>query len=163
MKLIVIPICHADVEACDISSTLARLHSLPIDPQGLRDLMGSVCFTVSGYDHIPDELQTIPAVRTFYKALDAAWPFILYFGNIETECLQIFTFCLLDDIAVMTRSSGEKSGVSYDKATLFKFFKTHTAPMCHLLGTAYPNDPGAAQVASRTTAICEAFSLIKST
>ncbi len=47
------------------------------------------------------ELHSIPEVRQFYTAFHEAWPYWLYFCNVETEEFYMMVLCCLPSIAAV--------------------------------------------------------------
>ena len=90
-----------EVEAMDFSHFLSIYDParLPDGPQ-LAELMGALALTVDGYDDDPRESCEIPAVRKFYQALHAAWPYALYFCTFDHPGLSELVQCCLPTVTV---------------------------------------------------------------
>lgn len=69
-----------------------------LESQRLESLMGSVTFSVSGYDDDPRELFQIPEVRDFYQSLHRTWPCWLFFAETLSPSLLIVALCNLPTI-----------------------------------------------------------------
>jgi hypothetical protein len=54
----------------------------------LRDMMGAFVFAVEGWDDDPRENPTIPEIRRFYSAFHEAWPYWLYFCNLDMDTMR---------------------------------------------------------------------------
>ena len=54
----------------------------------LREMMNRFVFCIEGYDSDPREIHLIPEVRRFYSAFHEAWPYWLYFCNLDVDTLQ---------------------------------------------------------------------------
>src|SRR5689334_3100914 len=72
------------VETCDFGDFLS-LYSLENLPSGraLREMMDRMVFCIGGYDSDAREIHAVPEVRRFYSAFHDAWPYWLYFCNLE--------------------------------------------------------------------------------
>jgi hypothetical protein len=64
----------------------------------LRELMNSFVFCIDGWDDDEREISCVPEIRRFYAAFHAAWPYWLYFCNLETDTLKSMVVCLLPSI-----------------------------------------------------------------
>lgn len=51
-------------------------------------MMGAFEFCVEGCDDDPREIHSIPEVRRFNAAFHEAWPYRLYFCNLESDTLK---------------------------------------------------------------------------
>jgi hypothetical protein len=76
------------VERGDFSHFL-KLYAFDKPPTArrLRDMMDRMVFCIEGYDDDPREIHSIPEVRKFYSAFHDAWPYRLYFCNLDGETL----------------------------------------------------------------------------
>jgi hypothetical protein len=77
---------RSKVEQCDFSHFLG-LYAPDELPEGrpLRDMMNCFVFCIEGYDSDPREIHLIPEVRRFYSAFHEAWPYWLYFCNLDVD------------------------------------------------------------------------------
>lgn len=74
------------VVASDAKDFLSRYGSSSL-PKGrkLEGMMNSMALMIDGYNHDHREIYAIPEIRAFYKQLWEAWPYWLYFCNLDTE------------------------------------------------------------------------------
>jgi len=93
MNLVVYQFSRSKVERGDFSHFL-DLYAPEKLPQGrrLREMMNSMTFMIEGFDDDPREIHSIPEVRSFYTALREAWPYWLYFCNLDAEEFQMMCF-----------------------------------------------------------------------
>src|SRR2546429_3454045 len=82
--------------------------------QPLRDMMNSMVFCVEGYDDDPREIQIIPEVRQFYSALHAAWPYWLYFCNLDQDGLKMMVCCCLNNFTALKVDGRPDCATEYD-------------------------------------------------
>jgi len=104
-----------NVERCDFSDFTNRfaVEKLPTGPE-LSRLMNGLCFVIEGYDHDPRELHAIPEVRRFYSAFHKAWPYWLYFCNLDQDSLKSMVFCCMSKLTALSRDGQQKAGVSLE-------------------------------------------------
>jgi hypothetical protein len=95
----------------------------------LREMMNAFVFCVDGYDHDPREIHTIPEVRRFYAAFHEAWPYWLYFCNLDTDVLRTMIIACLDNITEIKVDGQPKVGVQYAPLELVRFIGRDFAPM----------------------------------
>jgi hypothetical protein len=91
----IIVITREEVEAQDISSTLAALGSLIKSPQPASNSFERIDIAFHGYNDTTEELFEIEEVRTFVQALDEQFPYWLYFLNKSGAGLQCIAYCFL--------------------------------------------------------------------
>ena len=99
----------------------------------LREMMNTMMFGIEGYDDDPREIHSIPEVRQFYTAFHRAWPYWLYFCNLETEAFQMMVFSCLPSLVVVQVADNPKVGVEYDRLELLRFISGdfgHMNAMC---------------------------------
>ena len=72
-------------------------------------MMGSLVFGVDGYDSDPRELHVIPEVRRFYAAFHEAWPYWLYFCNLDQDGLKMIVCCCLKSFTAIKVDGQPKS------------------------------------------------------
>jgi len=130
MDPIVYQFSRAKVERGDFSHFL-ELYRPEKLPQGrrLREMMNAMTFMVEGFDDDPRELHSIPEVRAFYAAFRAAWPYWLYFCNLDSEEFQMLMMCCLPSIAVMKVDQRPNVAVEYDRPELLEVLRTNFPPM----------------------------------
>ncbi|MHB8519933.1 MAG: hypothetical protein ACYDH9_04160 [Limisphaerales bacterium] len=86
-------------------------------------------FCVEGWDDDPRELHSIPEIRRFYAAFHEAWPYWLYFCNLDTEELRMMVLCCLPSLAVMQVDGRPDVAVEYDRRELLHFIGWDFEPM----------------------------------
>lgn len=118
------------VERCDFSHFLGLYvpEKLPTGRR-LRNMMNSLVFGIQGYDDDPREIHSIPEVRRFYTAFHQAWPYGLYFGNLETDSLRMMTVCRLPSLAAMKVDGRPDVAVTCDPADLLRLISADIVPM----------------------------------
>jgi len=129
---------RSKVERGDFSHFLS-LYAPDKLPTGrrLREMMNSMVFCVEGYDDDPREIHTIPEVRRFYAAFHEAWPYWLYFGNLDQDELRTMVLCCLKSIIALKVDGQPNVAVEYDPVELLHFLRDDFAPMnaiCELAG-----------------------------
>jgi len=67
--------------------------------QPLKEMMGRMLFCIEGYDADPREIYLIPEVRCFYRALHRAWPYWLFFCDLNEDGLNSMVICCLNSFA----------------------------------------------------------------
>ena len=118
------------VERCDFR-TILDIYSakhLPVGPH-LREMMNSLIFLVGGYDDDPLEIHAIPEIRTFYSAFHAAWPYWLFFCNLETETFLTMVLCCLPSMSSLKVDGRSRVAVEFDPMQLGIFLQQHFVPM----------------------------------
>jgi hypothetical protein len=118
------------VERCDFSHFLS-LYAFDKLPEGrpLRDMIDRMVFCIEGWDDDPREIHTIPEIRRFYSAFHDAWPYWLFFCNLEVETLKAMVFCCLPSLAAMKVDGADEVAVSYDPVEILAFVKAGLEPM----------------------------------
>ena len=127
-------------------------------PRGrpLRDMMNTLTFVVEGFDDDPRELHSIPEVRQFYAAFYEAWPYWLYFCNVDTEGFYMMVLRCLPSIAALKIDHQPGVEVKLDKLELLDFIRTGFGPMNSLCDRAGLFED---RIHARTKAIFEYFKL----
>ena len=93
--LLVVVVSRKEVESGDTAGPLSTLHKL-ISSQGMiREFRTRVDVAFDGYSQTQDELFEIPEVREYVHALDAQFPYWLYFLSRNLAGLQCITLCFL--------------------------------------------------------------------
>jgi hypothetical protein len=95
----------------------------------LREMMNCFVFCIEGYDNDPREIHLIPEVRRFYPAFHEAWPYWLYFCNLDVDTLRAMTMCCLPDVSTMQVDGQTKMAVTCDPLDLLNFIKRDFMPM----------------------------------
>lgn len=93
---LLIVISRDEVLSQDLSGPLATLQKLIANRESIRVNMVNVDLSFSGYDNTREELFEIPEVRRYVHALDAQFPFWLYFLSRHFMGLQCLAYCYLD-------------------------------------------------------------------
>ena len=121
---------RSKVERGDFSHFLS-LHAPDKLPTGrrLRAMMGSMVLCVEGYDHDPREIHTIPEVRRFYSAFHEAWPYWLYFCNLDVDTLRTMTVCCLPSLTAVKVDGSPQVQVEYEPTEFLEFLALDFAPM----------------------------------
>jgi hypothetical protein len=106
-------------------------YGLDVLPEGpeLAKLMGAFQFFVEGWDDAPEEIYAIPEIRRFYAHFHKVWPYWFYFCDLETETLQMMTFCLLENLEGFKRLGEPKAAVQYDPLELLRFIQRNFVPL----------------------------------
>jgi len=130
MNLVVYQFSRSKVECGDFTHFL-ELYAPEKLPQGrrLREMMNTMAFMFEGFDDDPREIHSIPEVRAFYAAFRAAWPYWLYFCNLDSEEFQMMVLCCLPSIAVMKVDQRPNVAVEYDRPELLEFLRANFPPM----------------------------------
>ncbi len=97
--------------------------------QALRLMMNTLMFVIEGYDDDPRELHSIPEIRRFYAAFHEAWPYWLYFCNLDTELFRMMVLCCLPSIVAMKVDGRPNVAVEYDRLELLQFLSNDFMPM----------------------------------
>ncbi|MBM3841438.1 MAG: DUF1817 domain-containing protein [Verrucomicrobia bacterium] len=92
---IMIVISRDEVERGDMTGPLQCLKALLVSRETIRANQTNVDVSFSGYEDTRDELFEIPEVRNYVYALDAKFPFWLYFLSRYFTGLQCITYCHL--------------------------------------------------------------------
>ena len=126
------------VERIDFSHFLS-LYAPDKLPTGrrLRAMMGSLVFCVEGYDGDPREVHIIPEVRKFYAAFHEAWPYWLYFCNLDQDGLKMMTCCCLKSFTAIKVDGQPNCAVQFDSLELLRFISKDFDPlngMCERAG-----------------------------
>jgi len=118
------------VEAGDFSHFLGTfgLNAMP-EERPLAALLNTFTFTVDGYNDHPDELHSIPAVRKFYAAFHRAWPYWLYFCNLDTDGLRMMVLCCLKTLSAVKVAGRTDCMVSFEPVELIRFLGADFLPM----------------------------------
>lgn len=125
---------RSKVERGDFSHFLSlnAPDELPTGPR-LRAMMGSMVLCVDGYDHDPREIHTIPEVRRFYSTFHEAWPYWLYFCNLDTDTLRTMTMCCMNSLNAIKVDGSPQVQVEYEPMELLQFLArdlNHMNAMC---------------------------------
>lgn len=129
-QLIFYQFSRSKVERCDFAHFL-NLYGPDKLPSGIRlqEMMNTLAFGIEGYDDDPREVHSIPEVRRFYKAFHEAWPYWLYFCNLETEALRMMVMCCLPSMAALKIDGRTNVAVEYSPLELVRFVGDDFGPM----------------------------------
>ncbi len=118
------------VERADFSHFLS-LYAPDKLPTGrhLREMIDRFIFCIDGYDDDPREIHAIPEIRCFYSAFHDAWPYWLYFCNLEADTLKAMVFCCLPSLTSMNVDGHDEVAITYDPAEILQFITSDLAPM----------------------------------
>jgi len=100
-------------------------------PKGrrLREMMNCFVFCVGGWDDDPREIHVVPEVRRFYLAFHEAWPYWLYFCNLDGDTLRSMVMCCLPDVSTMQVDGKTNVAVTFDPLDVVNFIKHDFMPM----------------------------------
>lgn len=128
--LIVYQFSRSNVEQCDFGHFLS-LYSPDKLPEGraLQEMMNTMMFGIEGYDDDAREVHSIPEIRSFYSAFHKAWPYWLYFCNLDTEALRMMVMCCLPSIVAVKVDGRPNVAVEYDRLELLHFLGKDFMPM----------------------------------
>jgi hypothetical protein len=100
-------------------------------PEGrrLREMMNCFVFCVEGWDSDPREIHTVPEIRRFYSAFHEAWPYWLYFCNLDVDTLRALVMCCLPSFNTMQVDGKSQVAVTCDPLDLLNFLKRDFMPM----------------------------------
>ena len=136
--IIIYEFSRSAVEQGDFTHFLERFRAEKL-PSGtpLRQMMDSMVFVIEGYDDDPREIHTIPEIRKFYQALHHAWPYWLYFCNLDQDGLKMMTLCCLESITAIKVDGNPDCAVQYNPIELIKSISedfVHMNVMCEQAG-----------------------------
>jgi hypothetical protein len=122
------------VERGDFSDFL-RLYGPDKLPTGsrLRSMMNSFVFCVEGWDSDEREIHSIPEIRRFYTAFHEAWPYWLYFCNLDVDTLRTMTMCCMNSLTSIKVDGKPEVRVEYEPMELLHFLARdlpHMNAMC---------------------------------
>jgi len=122
----------------------------------LREMMNSLVFGVDGWDNDPREIHLVPEIRRFYSAFHAAWPYWLYFCNLDMDGLKAMTMCCLPDVATMQVDGQTGVAVTVNPIEILGFLKRDFPSMNAICGRAGMFEE---RIEERTRAVFEYFGL----
>jgi hypothetical protein len=91
--------------------------------------MNRFVFCIEGWDDDSREIHTIPEIRRFYSAFHSAWPYWLYFCNLEMDTLRAMTMCCLPSFNSMQVDGQIQVLVRCDPLDLLQFLNQDFLPM----------------------------------
>src|SRR2546422_2250281 len=115
---------RSKVEQSDFSHFLS-LYAPDKLPEGraLKEMMNCFVFCVEGWDDDPREIHLIPEIRRFYSAFHDAWPYWLYFCNLDVDSLKPLVSCCLPSLEEMKVDGAAQVAITYDRVELLDFLK----------------------------------------
>jgi hypothetical protein len=121
---------RSKVERGDFSHFLSLYapDKLP-DGRRLRQMMNSFVFCVQGWDSDTREIHLIPEIRQFYSAFHDAWPYWLYFCNLDVDVLRAMVMCCMPSIDAIQVDGEPVVKVTCDPLDLLSFLKRDFLPM----------------------------------
>ena len=157
-NLIFYQFSRSKVERGDFSHFL-NLYAPDKLPAGrrLRDQMNGFVFGIEGWDADPREIHMIPEVRRFYSALHEAWPYWLYFCNLDVDTLRAMTMCCLPSVNTMQVDGQVQVAVTCEPLDLLNFIKRDFLPMNLMCERAGMFED---RIYDRTQAVFEYFGLL---
>ena len=143
------------LERGDFSAFLARFGEDRL-PSGaaLARMMGGFVFAMDGYDDDPREVYAIPEIRRFYGAFHKAWPYWLYFCDLNQDSLKTMVMCCLPSLAAVARAGTSRVGVQLDPMELLRFVAEDLGPMNEMCERAGLSERA---IYDRTKAVFEYF------
>lgn len=157
MDLIFYQFSRPKVERCDFEHFLNFYgpDKLPTGTQ-LRGMMNIMAFGIEGYDHDSREVHSIPEVRRFYKAFHEAWPYWLFFCNLDTDALRMMVMCCLSSLTALKVDGRPNVAVDYSPLELVRFVGKDFGPMNVMCDRAQLPER---TIFNRTKAVFEYFNL----
>ena len=106
-------------------------HKQPVGTD-LRAMVGGMIFSLAGYESDERELFAIGEVRRFYRAFHEAWPYWLYFCDLEQDDLRTMTFCCLSSLVLIQPRGQSNGSLIYDRRELDQFLQADLAGLREL-------------------------------
>jgi hypothetical protein len=100
-------------------------------PEGrrLRGMMNGFVFCVEGWDGDPREIHLIPEVRRFYPAFHKAWPYWLFFCNLDADTLRSMVLCCPPDVSTLQVDGETNLAVTFNPLDAPNFITHDLTPM----------------------------------
>ena len=102
------------------------------------------------------EIHLIPEVRRFYSAFHEAWPYWLYFCNLDVDTLRSMVMCCLPDVSTLQVDGKTKVAITFDPLDVVNFIKHDFMPMNLMCDRAEMFERG---IYDRSKAVFEYFGL----
>lgn len=148
---------RSKVEQCDFSHFLSLYSPDELaEGRALQEKMNLMIFGIEGWDDDPREIHMVPEIRRFYTTFHDAWPYWLYFCNLDVDTLRAMTMCCLPSISTMQVDGQVQVKVTCDPLDLIKFIKQDFLPMNLMCERAGISERG---IFDRTKAVFEYFNL----
>jgi hypothetical protein len=156
-ELVMCQFSRSKVERDDFSHFL-NLYAPDKLPTGrrLREMMNGFVFGIDGWDNDPREIHTIPEIRRFCSAFHDAWPYWLFFCNLDMDTLRAMTMCCLPSINTMQVEERTQVAVTCEPLDLLNFLKRDFMPMNVMCDRAGMFEE---RIHDRTKAVFEYFGL----
>lgn len=122
----------------------------------LREMMNCFVFCVEGWDSDPREIHLIAEIRRFYSAFHEAWPYWLYFCNLDMDTLRAMAMCCLPSVNTLQVDGQVKVAITCDPLDLITFIKRDFMPMNLMCERAEMFEE---RIYDRTRAVFEYFGL----
>ena len=155
--LIIYQFSRSKVERGDFSHFLS-LYAPDKLPTGrrLREMMNGFVFSIEGWDNDPREIHTIPEIRRFYSVFHDAWPYWLFFCNLDMDTFRAMTMCCLPSINTMQVDGQIQMAVTCEPLDLLNLLKRDFMPMNLMCDRAGMFEE---RIYDRTKAVFEYFGL----
>lgn len=152
--LLIIP--REDVESLNLAPFLRRFGTDKL-PRGQRlgSMMGTLTFSMIGYEDVKDELYSIQPARDFYKELLKAWPYWFFFCDLGNEGLMTMTLCVLESIVAAKRDGEAYGYVRYSPPELAAFMRSGFVGMNAMCEQAGLSEPQIARRSEQVTGYYE--------
>ena len=122
----------------------------------LREMMNCFVFCIEGWDNDPREIHLIPEIRRFYSAFHEAWPYWLYFCNLDVDTLRAMVACCLSSVNTMQVDGNTQMAVTFDPLEILGFLKRDFPPMNEMCERAEMFEE---RIYDRTKAVFQYFGL----
>jgi hypothetical protein len=122
----------------------------------LREMMNCFVFCIEGWDNDPREIHTVPEIRRFYSSFHDAWPYWLYFCNLDVDTLRAMTMCCLPEVNTLQVDGRAKVAVTFHPLEILTFLKKDFQPMNAMCEQAEMLERG---IYDRTKTVFEYFNL----
>jgi hypothetical protein len=122
----------------------------------LREMMNCFVFCIEGRDNDPREIHLIPEIRRFYSAFHEAWPYWLYFCNLDVDTLRAMVACSLSSVNTMQMDGKTHMAVTFDPKEILGFLQRDLVPMNELCERAEMFEE---RIYDRSKAVFEYFGL----
>jgi hypothetical protein len=157
VDLIFYQFSRSKVERCDFGHFLS-LYAPDKLPEGrpLRDMMNCFVFCIEGWDNDPRKIHLTPEIRRFFSAFREAWPFWLYFCNLDGDMLRSMVMCCLRDVSTVQVDGNNKVAIAFDALDLLNFIKQDFMPMNAMCDRGQMSEGG---IYDRSKAVFEYFGL----
>lgn len=128
----IVTISRADIERGNTDAALASLNKLVSSKAALEASNGTISLLVDGYDTDARELHMIPAVRSYFTELDAAFPYWFHVCTRIEHSLRLLFMLLVDLTPVQSRDGSVN--VQFANDDLHEFLEKHFQAMDSIHG-----------------------------